>query len=144
FEEIKTGRKVTSLKFYIHSNKSKEDKTIAPLVPMAENEVSATLTEMEEESPIKKIMAIMYDSNITAIEAKKIYDSSKNNFETIKKVYDYGKNKDIPNFIGWMISMVKPGVYIESKKNYAKGSFNDYEQRAYDFDALEKKLLGWD
>ncbi|MBN4049366.1 DnaD domain protein, partial [bacterium AH-315-N14] len=26
----------------------------------------------------------------------------------------------------------------------AKGSFNDYEQRAYDFDELEKKLLGWD
>jgi hypothetical protein len=26
----------------------------------------------------------------------------------------------------------------------AKGSFNDYEQREYDFDDLEKKLLGWD
>ncbi|MCB2300434.1 helix-turn-helix domain-containing protein [Clostridium tagluense] len=26
----------------------------------------------------------------------------------------------------------------------AKGSFNDYEQRSYDFDALEKKLLGWE
>ncbi|MCJ7691684.1 MAG: DnaD domain protein, partial [Clostridiaceae bacterium] len=25
-----------------------------------------------------------------------------------------------------------------------KGGFNDYEQRAYDFDELEKKLLGWD
>ena len=25
-----------------------------------------------------------------------------------------------------------------------KGGFNDYEQREYDFDDLEKKLLGWD
>ena len=23
-------------------------------------------------------------------------------------------------------------------------NFNNYEQRDYDFDALEKKLLGWD
>lgn len=28
-------------------------------------------------------------------------------------------------------------------KNIKKGSFNDYEQRDYDFDDLEKKLLGW-
>jgi DNA replication protein DnaD len=30
-------------------------------------------------------------------------------------------------------------------KDYSKnkGSFNDYEQRTYDFDELEKKLLGW-
>lgn len=38
------------------------------------------------------------------------------------------------------------------KKNYKKSSgttgvrtnFNDYEQRSYDYDELEKKLLGWD
>ena len=38
---------------------------------------------------------------------------------------------------------------LTTKRNTAggkptKGSFNDYEQRAYDFDELEKKLLGWD
>ena len=94
-------------------------------------------------------MAIMSDNKITVLEAKKIYDSSKKNFEIIKKVYDYGKNKEIPNFIGWMISMVKPGVYMEPKKNYVKGGFNNCEQRIYDgsdggmnFDELEKKLLG--
>ena len=34
----------------------------------------------------------------------------------------------------------------EATNNYTKikkGSFCDYEQRNYDFDALEKKLLGW-
>lgn len=29
-------------------------------------------------------------------------------------------------------------------KKVVKGHFNDYEQRKYDFDDLEKKLLGWD
>mgnify|MGYP000984424073 CR=1 FL=1 len=28
--------------------------------------------------------------------------------------------------------------------NSPKDSFNNYEQRDYDFNALEKKLLGWD
>jgi plasmid replication initiation protein len=147
YEEIKNKGKITSIKFYIKSNK--EDKTIAPLAPTAKNEVSATIEEPEKET--QKVMSIMSDSKITALEAKKIYDSSKKNIETIKKVYDDGKNKDIPNFIGWMISMVKPGVYIEPKKNYAKGAFNNYEQRKYDgsdgkmsIDEMEKKLLGWD
>ncbi|MBU3155244.1 helix-turn-helix domain-containing protein [Clostridium estertheticum] len=33
-----------------------------------------------------------------------------------------------------------------TKPKYAKkrSAFNDYEQREYDFDELEKKLLGWD
>jgi len=148
FEEIRLGRKITSLKIYIHTNKSIDKAKEPTFLPTAENEVSATIEEPEKETPIKKVMSIMSDSKITALEAKKIYDSSKKNLETIKKVYDDGKNKDIPNFIGWMISMVKPGVYIEPKKNYAKGAFNNYEQRAYDgsdggmdFDELEKKLL---
>ena len=148
FEEIRLGRKITSLKIYIHTDKSLDKAKEPTFLPTAENEVSATIEEPEKETPIKKVMSIMSDSKITALEAKKIYDSSKKNLETIKKVYDDGKNKDIPNFIGWMISMVKPGVYIEPKKNYAKGAFNNYEQRAYDgsdggmdFDELEKNLL---
>ena len=39
--------------------------------------------------------------------------------------------------------------YIEPKKNYAKGNFNNYDQRPYDgldgkmsIDKLEKKLFG--
>lgn len=36
----------------------------------------------------------------------------------------------------------------KSKKEYktkkSEGHFNNYEQRSYDFDSLEKKLLGWD
>ena len=135
YEEIKTKKKVTQLKFTIKKNKF-------PQLLAVKDEVAATVTEFEEETPIRKIIEIMSDSKITVLEAKKIYDSSKKDLQIIKKVYDDGKNKDIPNFIGWMISMVKPGTYIEPKKNYAKGVFNNYEQRTYDFDKLEDKLLG--
>lgn len=33
--------------------------------------------------------------------------------------------------------------HTNNYKKTQKGSFNDYEQRSYDFDELEKKLLGW-
>ena len=40
--------------------------------------------------------------------------------------------------------MVKPGEFIEPKKNTAKTKFNNFNERDYDYDELEKKLLGWD
>ena len=144
FEEIKTGRKVTSLKFHIKANKSKEDKTIAPLVSMAKNEVSATIEELKEENPIKKIMAIMYDSNITPLEAKKISDTANGDFNIIKEKYVIvSQMKKVGSIVGAMIDAIK-NDYQAPKGKVAKGNFNDYEQRTYDFDKLEKKLLGWD
>ena len=153
FEEIKTGRKVTSLKFYIKANNSKTaNKPL--MLPTADNEISATVTELEE-APLEKIsedmafgfknvQSIMNEHTISDREALAILTSSNGDFNVIKKVYDNGKNKEIPNFIGWMISMVKPGAYIEPKKNYGKDSFNNYDQRIYDYSDLERKLLGWD
>ncbi|KOF55705.1 DNA replication protein DnaD [Clostridium sp. DMHC 10] len=39
----------------------------------------------------------------------------------------------------------KKGSFKQSKpSSTSKGNFNNYEQRNYDFDDLEKKLLGWD
>ena len=135
FEEIKTGRKVTSLKFYIKSNIN------------AENEIAATKVyevpkELKENNYIEKIKAIMYDHQITSLEAKKVYDSSKGDFELIEKVYKNFKNKQSNNFIGTMISMVKPGVFQEPKYNAPKIKFNDYEQRTFD-PTMEAGLLGW-
>ena len=34
--------------------------------------------------------------------------------------------------------------FVKLKFNKKPSAFNDYEQRTYDFDELEKKLLGWD
>lgn len=135
FEEIKTGRKVTSLRFYIHSNKRIN----------ANNEVSATsdIDENEDNNKyIDKIKDIMYDHEITSLDAKKIYDSAQGDMDVISKVYNYFKNKKLENFIGAMISMVKPGAFQEPIYNAPKNKFNDYDQRRYDYDELEKKLLG--
>ena len=146
FEEIKTGRKVTSLKFYIHANKSKVSKQSLIKTPdnAVASEISATI-EPKENSSIKKIIEIMSDDKITALEAKKIYDSSKGNLDIIYKVYQDKKDTlTRGGIVGLMIKLVTPGVYMEPKKKISKGNFTNYEQRAYDFDKLEKQLLGWD
>jgi plasmid replication initiation protein len=136
FEEIKTGRKVTSLKFYIKSNKSIDEVSATKIDTVAE-----ASNEINKDKYIEKVKNIMFDHEITSLEAKKIYDSSKGDFELIEKVYKDFKTKQVGNFVGAMISMVKPGVYNDPKGNDKKIRFNDYEQRPFD-QTLENKLLG--
>ncbi len=145
FEEIKTGRKVTSLKFYIHSNKDKTHK-----IDSASDEIAATVSNYQEEitmypeDEIKSIILMMKDHNISSLEARKIYNSACGDLKHITKIYNYFKNKNADNFVALMIKMVKPGEFIEPKKNTAKTKFNNFNGRDYDYDELEKKLLGWD
>ncbi|MBW9159462.1 hypothetical protein [Clostridium tagluense] len=62
----------------------------------------------------------------------------------IKEKYEIAKvTPNINNIVGWVIDAIKRD-YQPPKGNIKRGSFNDYEQRSYDFDELEKKLLGWD
>jgi plasmid replication initiation protein len=79
---------------------------------------------------------------IKSIEARKIYDSAKGDFEKIEKCYKYCCEKKVNSITAYMIKLVKE--FVEPKGNIPKSNFNSYEQRTYDFDDLEKKLLGWD
>jgi len=141
YEPQYTGKKVTNLKFYIKANKPKILNEHTSL-PNAATEVSATLAEPEEE-PIKKIMAIMADSKITALDAKKILDTAKGDINIIKEKYDISKiTPDIKTIVGWMVKAIKKD-YQALTSNVNSDSFNNYPQRVYDYDELEKKLLGW-
>lgn len=138
FDEIKTGRKVTSLKFYIKSNeKSKIKEEIAAADSLDPEEVPY-------DNSIKKVMAIMNMHEIEPIEAKKIYDAAKGNFEVIKKCYAYCCKKKVDNIVAYMIKLVTPGEFQEPKGNVPSDGWNNYQQRKYNFDDLEKKLLGWE
>lgn len=141
FEEIKTGRKVTTLKFYIRANKL----NIEPI-----DEVCATkedkYTDKEEKRStglINDIKAI-FKEEIGEVEAQKILTAAKGDLNIIKEKYDLSKNVGkIDNIVGWMIKAIKDD-YKKPKGKIKPCVFNDYEQRSYDFDELEKKLLGWD
>lgn len=149
FEEIKTGRKVTSIRFYIHSNNKKVINKTTAL-----DEVSATIEvneEMNMETGTREVLKILHGYNVEPINAFQIYKNANGDIKHIKKVYEYSKTQHITNLIGFMKTMVIPGVLQESIKSSKELSFNNFEQRAYDgsdggmtFDEMEQKLLGWD
>lgn len=132
YEEIKTGRKVTSIKFYIMRNK-------------ARNEIAAA--EIASEDPqelnlIKQVQTIFYNHKITEHEATCILKDSNNNLNLIKQCYEYLLSKDkVENVVGYMRKLVKGFNEPQSNK---KQSAWDYDgQRKYDFDELERKIFGW-
>lgn len=125
FEEIKTGRKVTSIKFFIKANK----KVNAP------KEIS---------SDVIKLVELMKDHDITYREAESIYKSGNGDLMHIAEVYEYFKEKSADNFVGLMVAQVKPEAFNQPKQSQNKTKFNNFEPRQYDYDDLEKKLLGWD
>ena len=128
FEELKEVRKVTSIKFYIKQNKAK-------------NEIAATV----EKSPndlIKQVQMICYKHEITEHEASCILSDAKNNIGLIKQRYNYLlTQKKVDNVVGYMRSIIV--TYDNAQENIKIDNFNNYEQREYDFEKLEKNLTAW-
>ena len=65
-------------------------------------------------------------------------------FEKIEKAYDIARNSktQILNLTGFMIKAIRDGYSSYIKKETENGnSFNNFHQREYDFNTLEKKLL---
>ncbi|MBX4271897.1 replication initiation protein [Clostridium estertheticum] len=135
FEEIKTSRKITSIKFYITSSKNNK----------ASNEIAASLENINPKlqqnmDDINLVKEIIHEP-ITDVEALKILISAKGDINIIKEKYSYSMAvPKIGNMVGWIIDAIK-NDYKSPKGKVNK--FNEYEQREYDFKELEKKLLGW-
>lgn len=141
FEEIKTCRKVTSIRFYIHSNKLANKKGFnAP-----KEEISITLDEdfnLSEDDKIFELYNLFKEYKVGFDSIKKILNSANGDIEKIKKVYEYSKTQNITNFVGFMVKMVSKDNFVEPKR-INKSSSTNFTQREYDYDNLEKELLGW-
>ncbi|GAA0748749.1 replication initiation protein [Clostridium oceanicum] len=139
FEEIKSGRKVIGIKFYI--NKNKNNKAVDEIAMS----LDSTSTENEihknnEKNYIEKVKSIIKEP-IDSDDAHKIYKASNGNLSLIEKIYEKSKKYDIDSIVAFMISGVKSN-YKDDIKSVKKDHFNDFDQRTYDFEDLEKKLLG--
>lgn len=140
FEEIKTGRKVTSIKFYIKPNKKVE----APKQKQVKNEIAIDKETPLDliESDIKVVMDITkneFSENTVVL----FMGLSNGNIAKFKKLYDYMNTKNIQeNRTGYMRTLLEN--WEEPKQSSATTGFNNFEPRQYDYNSLEKKLLGWD
>jgi len=133
FEELKEVRKVTSIKFYIKQNKVK-------------NEIAATkeiiAAEKLTDDLIEQVQVICNKHKITNHEATCILGDADNNIDLIKQCYEYLLTKDyVNNIVGYMRKLVIG--FNEPQSNTKIGNFNNFEQRTYDFEKLENKLLRW-
>ena len=138
FEEIKTGRKVTSIKFKIKTNKVKNQ---------AIDEISATsvvkFTKKEQnyfKRDIKEVQVI-FRENISEKDAESLLNSAKGNVNMIKDKYAIPRKSDVENIVGWVLKAIKEDYKVPKGKTNV-GGFNDFEQRKYNFDNLEENLLG--
>lgn len=137
FEEIKTGKKVTHLGFSIKSNAK----------VITKSEVAATLhiddgAEINLEEDIKELSEHMKEHNMLPKQVSDLYKLAKKNKELLKEVYNYCIPRAEKNLYGYMKNTLKAG-YVAPIKSKSTDNFNNYEQRKYDFDELEAKLLGW-
>lgn len=149
FEEIKTGRKVTALRFYIHQNKSRIINE-----PTALDEVSVSVSEdIKQDDSLETVKLIIKNRTgqiITDKSANEILKCAIQHNEygnapldLISEVAEHSKTQNIKTgFIGWFKTTVKN--FERPIKTVKKTNFNNFEPREYDYDDLEKKLLGWD
>ena len=137
YKEIKTGRKVTSIKLFINNNKAK-NKAIQELCATKVGK-STNKEETYSTDDIKAVQAICYLHCIKKQEANSILKDSKGDIEMIRQCYKYTLNKNVPNIVGYMRTLVRG--FNKPQSNIKKGVFNNYEQRKYNFNQLEKDLL---
>lgn len=106
---------------------------------------------INEINPIKKVKEILYGINISDEQAEIIYINSNKKLDYIEYIYyELTEQKsNITNAVGWIMEMVKPGVYnkpfvVKKGEGINPLKFNNFKGRDYDYDKLEKQLLGWD
>lgn len=144
FEEIKTGRKVTSIKFIIKANEPTYNKPVGVLPRFESKNTSET------ENPLESILEPirdMVEEPISNLEIKKLYDAANGDITKISLVYRYyqkvTESKKIDNMMGYLLSLLKNG-YNQPIESKTKAKKKDFDEREYDYDELERKLLGWD
>lgn len=131
FEEIKSGRKVTTLHFIIRSNKATLDTSIED-----------SEEDIETDNKLNLVKTIIQES-ITNLEAASILQAAKNDIDIIKKKYEIAKvSNNINNIVSWMKDAIKNDYQMPKGKGTK--TFSQYDQRSYNFNELEKKLLGYD
>lgn len=74
--------------------------------------------------------------------AKKAYELNRDE-KYIRRAIEIAKSQKCNNLGGKIMKFIIDG-YADSVKREKKTGFNNFDSRKYDYDDLEKKLLGWD
>lgn len=133
FEEIKKGRKVDKIRFYITSNKH-----------MKLEDISEGKKEQQTEEGIDDLIDQLREiihEKLKTKEYKAILEAANNDIELIQEKYQIAKKqRKIDNLVGWMVKAIQE-EYSEPVEKRKMTSFNNIEGRKYDYEELERALL---
>lgn len=128
FEEVKTSRKVTSIKFYIHANNQNEVTNVSE---------DTSAIGMDIDDLVDQLQTFISEP-IKIRDLKAILKAADNDVKLIQAKYELAKQQShIENLTAWLISAVKDD-YTEPVSRTKKNKFVNYEQENYDFDKLEQ------
>lgn len=134
FEEIKKGRKVDKLKFYISANEKQIENKV-------ECEAAAR-QELDEDDLVDQLREII-EEKLKTKELKAILQAANNDIQLIENKYQLAKkSKNIENLVGWLVKAIEED-YTEPVEVKKKSKFNNMPERDYDYEDLEKELLGY-
>ncbi|MCX4361594.1 MAG: replication initiation protein [Mucispirillum schaedleri] len=144
FEEIRKGRKVDKIKFYITANKkenegkqsSKFKKSKEEKKRQKQNESNVDMDDLVDQ--LREIIK----EPLKTKEYKSILQAADNNIKLIEQKYQIAqKQKKIDNLVGWLIAAIQE-EYTEPVEKKKISQFNNIESRKYNYSELEKQLLG--
>ncbi len=134
YEEIKKGRKVDKIKFYITSNNKHIELEKVP-------EEKEKHEEIDIDDLIERLQDII-EEKLKIKEYKALLKAANNDVELIQAKYQIAKKqKKIDNLVGWLMKAIQE-EYSEPVEKRKLTSFNNIEGRKYDYEELERALLG--
>lgn len=152
FEEIKNKRKVEKIRFKFV--KQKVNFQTKEQISFLDSEVA--ITSCNDDYNVVKEFRDLLGITIGTKQIEKLIKLSSASIKKFKldvsiKEYikqkkivvdEYGKKKTIGSYLGAIIRAIENNWTITTKEHI--DNFNNFGQRNYDFDALERGLLGWD
>ncbi|WP_297419659.1 replication initiation protein [Clostridium sp.] len=155
FEEIKNKRKVERIKFKFVKQSVNFDKK--EQISFFEEKETNYISTIDEEYNVVKEFRDLLGITISPRQVDKLVDLATKSIKKynlvipIKKyiqqkkivVDEYGKRNNIESYMGTLITAIKENWTLAKKEKNIKNTFNDYDQREYDYDDLENKLLGY-
>lgn len=138
-EYIKTARLITDVMFLVEEknySKIKEKNKV-------KDEVAITVeTTADIDDLIDQLREIIKEQLKTK-ELKIILQAANNDIQLIESKYQLAKkSRNIENLVGWLVKAIEED-YTEPVEVKKKSKFNNMQERNYDYEDLEKELLGY-
>ncbi len=101
--------------------------------------------ELVTDENVNRVME-MSDGRITTREAVRLLAKAGNDFDRVHRIYiEAMKRSGITNLVGWMITALdEQWTFSPMPSVRHSEQYQQFEQRSYDFDDLEQKLLDAD